>query len=83
MDVILSREAVMANCEKLDKCAFFGDQLPNMPAVANLMKDTYCRGDKLSCARYRVGLAGMVVPTDLLPNDCRRAEKLLMHSLKQ
>jgi hypothetical protein len=67
----------MADCEKLLKCPFFGDQMPDMPAVANLMKETYCRGDKLSCARYRVSSRGIQVPPDLLPNDTDRAAELL------
>jgi hypothetical protein len=67
----------MADCEKLAMCAFFADQLPNMPAVSNLMKETYCRGDKRSCSRYKVSRAGIPVPVDLLPNDFERARDLL------
>ena len=31
----------MNECEKLDKCLFFSDRLPNMPSVAGLLKQTY------------------------------------------
>jgi len=64
-------------CEKLEKCPFFSDRLPNMPAVAGLLKQTYCLGDKTQCARYQVSAAGVPVPMDLFPNDNRRAHQLL------
>jgi hypothetical protein len=67
----------VSECEKLDKCPFFGDRLPNMPAVAGLLKQTYCLGDKTQCARYQVSCAGLPVPNDLFPNDSIRMNKLL------
>ena len=67
----------MAACEKLKNCLFFTDQMANMPAVAGLMKTTYCLGDKSECARYRVSSAGLTVPTDLLPNDQPRAARMV------
>ena len=42
----------MAECEKLKKCPFFTGHMSNMPGVADLMKSTYCMGDKRLCARY-------------------------------
>lgn len=67
----------MASCEKLTTCPFFSGQMANMPGVADLMKSTYCLGDKKKCARYRVSSAGIAVPPDLLPNDLARANVLL------
>ena len=67
----------MNECEKLDKCLFFSDRLPNMPSVAGLLKQTYCLGDKTKCARYQVSAAGIPVPMDLFPNDAGRVRKLL------
>jgi len=64
-------------CEKLSKCPFFNNQLTNMPAVAGLLKQTYCLGDKTSCARYQVSMAGVPVPTDLFPNDIGRIAHIL------
>jgi hypothetical protein len=64
-------------CEKLSKCPFFNDQLNDMPAVSGLLKQTYCLGDKVACARYQVSCAGLAVPPDLFPNDMMRAKKLL------
>ena len=67
-------------CEKLLKCAFFNNQLADMPAVSGLLKQTYCLGDKSECARYLVSSAGLAVPPDLYPNDTIRARKLLKKS---
>ena len=70
----------MADCEKLPKCAFFNDQLAEMPAVSGLLKQMYCLGDKSQCARYAVASAGLMVPADLFPDDTTRARKLLMRT---
>jgi hypothetical protein len=67
----------MANCEGLVSCPFFSGHMSNMPGVADLMKSTYCLGDKTLCARYQVSCAGISVPPDLLPNDISRAQQLL------
>ena len=67
----------MADCEKLKKCPFFTGQMADMPSVADLMKKTYCLGDKTQCARYRVASAGIVVPADLFPHDIERARDIL------
>ena len=64
-------------CEKLSKCPFFNDQLTSMPAVAGLLKQTYCLGDKTNCARYQVSMAGVPVPADLFPNDIGRIAQIL------
>jgi hypothetical protein len=66
----------MAACGKLKTCPFFSGQIAEMPAVANLLKETYCFGDKMQCARYLFVLAGIPAPSDLLPNDVERAEQL-------
>ena len=67
----------MADCEKLTTCPFFTDKMTNMPNIANLMKQTYCLGDKMQCARYEVSKAGVPVPPDLFPHDRARAFQLL------
>lgn len=69
----------MADCERLAVCPFFTGHMARMPAVANLMKASYCFGDKRQCARYMVSVAGVPVPADLLPNDVDRARQLLTH----
>ncbi len=67
----------MADCEKLAVCPFFTGHMAKMPAVASLMKSSYCLGDKTLCARYMVSVARVPVPADLLPNDVERARQLL------
>ena len=67
----------MADCERLNACPFFTGKMSNMPSVADLMKGTYCLGDKTKCVRYQVASAGIPVPTDLFPHDVRRAQDLL------
>ena len=73
----ISVEAVMAFCEKLNSCLFFTGQMANMPAVSDLMKESYCKGDRTRCARYQVSVAGLTVPSDLFPNDVERARQLI------
>jgi len=67
----------MADCEKLRSCPFFRDELAYMPRTAALMKETYCRGDKSTCARYVVALKGIPVPGDLFPNQRDRAHRII------
>ena len=66
-------------CENLSVCPFFNDKLPNMPAMANLLKKRYCRGDFTKCARYIVfkALGREKVPRDLWPSEIERAQKIL------
>ncbi len=67
----------MADCERLEMCPFFMDKMQATPNIASLLKQTYCRTDKTQCARYQVIKVGMTPPTDLLPNDSERAQKIL------
>jgi methyl-accepting chemotaxis protein len=66
-------------CGKLAMCPFFNDRMANGPATASLLKEKYCRGDFVNCARFMVlgelGPAG--VPEDLFPHQTERARKLL------
>jgi hypothetical protein len=67
----------MADCERLHSCPFFTGQMATMPSVADLMKKSFCLGDKKQCARYQVASAGGPVPADLYPNDRARAQHIL------
>lgn len=67
----------MADCERLQTCIFFTGRMENMPSVADLMKDSFCFGDKTQCARYQVAIAGLPIPSDLFPNDLERVHDLL------
>lgn len=69
----------MADCERLGTCPFFASRMSNMPSVAELLKQSYCLGDKTLCARYQVASAGFAVPPDLLPQDNERAREIMRH----
>jgi hypothetical protein len=47
------------DCERLETCIFFNDQMGQMPAVGELLKSQFCRGMFSECAafRWRQGLA--------------------------
>jgi hypothetical protein len=69
----------MSDCECLAGCAFFNDQMAEMPATASLLKTLYCRGDSTECARHVVfkALGKSAVPTDLYPSELERAHSLV------
>jgi len=67
----------MPDCERLITCPFFSDRMANMPSVSDLIKETFCHGDKSQCARYQVPCAGLPVPPDLYPHDVSRAQDIL------
>jgi hypothetical protein len=66
-------------CEKLGTCIFFNDQMEQMPAVAELLKNQFCKGSFGDCARYQVAaaLGGSAVPPNLFQSDHERARRLL------
>ena len=71
----------MADCERLSTCPFFSGRMGNMPSVAELLKRSYCLGDKTRCARYQVGAAGVPVPADLFPQQTDRVREILDRSV--
>lgn len=69
----------MADCELKQGCIFFNDRMADMPAMASLMKQTYCTRDPDRCARHMVATAcgRSSVPTDLYPNQTTEAEAII------
>jgi hypothetical protein len=67
----------MADCEKLEICPFFTDQMASLPLSSAALKQRYCRGDKTACARYLVAAKGIPVPRDLFPNERDRVPQIL------
>ena len=67
------------DCELLKGCIFFNDKMKDMPAMSEIYKKQYCRGDKVSCARYMIfmKLGREKVPPDLFPNATERARAIL------
>ena len=72
----------MADCECLGRCPFFNDKMANMPAMADMLKSRYCKGDWSTCARHRVFIALGTdgVPADLYPNQETEADEVLAAS---
>ena len=69
----------MADCECLPKCPFFNDKMDSVPAVAEMLKAKFCKGDNSSCARYMVFKAKgrEHVPADLFPRHIDRAKEII------
>jgi hypothetical protein len=69
----------MNDCECLAKCPFFNDKMANMPALSDMYKNSYCKGDWQKCARHMVfkQLGRDAVPMDLFPNQQDRATQIL------
>jgi len=69
----------MAECEFLKTCPFFNTRMAQMPMMAEIYKDKYCKGDFRSCARQIVAqqLGRENIPEDLYPNQLGRAQELI------
>ncbi|MDP2806985.1 MAG: hypothetical protein Q8O74_02470 [bacterium] len=69
----------MPDCECLAACPFFNDKMADMPSMAGIYKNKYCKGDFLTCARHMVykKLGRNAVPIDLFPNQLSLAQKLI------
>ena len=69
----------MVECKNLSGCIFFNDKMGNMPVTADMFKQTFCKGDYKTCARFLVAkiLGKDNVPIDLFPNQGERANKLI------
>ena len=61
----------MVHCIFLDSCFFFNNGLSEMPCTTESLKDKYCRGNFVECARFAVSQARGrdKTPRDLSPND--------------
>jgi methyl-accepting chemotaxis protein len=73
----------MAECEMVPGCSFFHDRMERLPFAAEQMKQKYCLGSNVDCARYRVrcALGREHVPSDLFPHDLKRADRLIEEAL--
>ena len=77
---IQSTIMVTPECPRLQQCAFFNDRLRNMPVIAEMTKNSYCRSVSYeTCARYLVAqaLGTARVPDDLYPNQPDRVDAIL------
>lgn len=69
----------VADCECLPTCIFFNDQMAEMPSMSNIIKERYCKGSNVHCARHMVFrvLGKTAVPKDLYPSQVERAQEVL------
>lgn len=69
----------MNQCQLIEGCIFFNDRMSNMPAMAGMYKQRYCKGSPEDCARFTLGksIGRENVPRDLYPNDMDRAQSLI------
>ncbi len=69
----------MPECALLPTCLFFNEKMKDMPSLANVMKETYCKGDNSNCARYMVfmALGREKVPSVLFPNQVEKAKEII------
>lgn len=67
------------DCQCLPACPFFNDQMAEMPSMAHIIKNRYCRDDNSQCARFMVfsALGREAVPIDLYPSQVERAKEIL------
>jgi hypothetical protein len=73
------KELAMANCEMIEKCIFFNDQMANMPSTSAVYKKIFCQQDWSTCGRYLVfkAVGRENVPKDLFPNQSDRAAEII------
>ncbi len=69
-------ESLDMECERVPKCQFFHDKLPNPPKDVEEQKQKYCLGDKTQCARYMVVTVSLPVPETLFPSDVETARRM-------
>lgn len=69
----------MASCPSTEKCPFFNDKLAQMPSLAELYRQQYCRGNFVTCARYQVSKAvgSERVPESLYPPQVHRVGEIV------
>jgi len=69
----------MANCDLLETCIFFNDNMAEMPSTSDVFKKMYCKSDFGKCARHMIveSLGRGTVPSDLFPNQTDRAKSII------
>jgi hypothetical protein len=69
----------MADCECLTTCPFFNDQMAEMPSMSDIIKERYCAGSNVHCARHIVfrAMGRESIPADLYPSQVERAEEII------
>lgn len=69
----------MADCPKSEVCPFYPHYAETMPEKAEELRERYCQGNYLGCARYAVARArgSDCVPLSLFPHQHAEARRIL------
>ncbi|MBN2071174.1 MAG: hypothetical protein JW814_06920 [Candidatus Krumholzibacteriota bacterium] len=67
----------MTDCKRIEICPFFNAKMKNMPAMAELYRNDFCRGDYSKCARLKLLTRNIPVPEGLSPNNIMKADRLI------
>jgi hypothetical protein len=72
----------MADCPRNEICPFYSHYVQTIPDRANELRERYCLGNYLACARYAVAKArgGTAVPISLFPHQHAEARTLIASS---
>ncbi|MDA3941104.1 MAG: hypothetical protein PF693_17640 [Spirochaetia bacterium] len=72
----------MQECELIESCPFYNDQLKGDAKQIESMKEKYCRTNNLNCARYMVfiALGKESMPEELFPHQKDRAYELIIQN---
>ncbi len=71
----------MAECELIDKCPFFNNNIVETEKIMQ-MQEKYCKTNNLNCARYLIATAigSEAVPSDLAPDQKTKAYEIISSS---
>lgn len=77
--IILPGGRVMSDCERMELCRYFKEQIKDFGAMQEMWKRKFCRGDKTRCARYMVLKALGVdhIPPYLVPTQVDKAKEII------
>lgn len=72
----------MGECEFINTCPFFNDELEGRETDIEKLKNDYCRTNSLHCARYIVAitLGKERMPPNLYPDEKDRAYMIIAES---
>ena len=72
----------MLDCEYLNECPFFNDEMEKIPKTSAVLKKKYCGDEFYACARFIIAkkLGKEKVPGDLFPHQKDRVSELIMYA---
>ena len=75
-------ESIMDECEYINKCPFYNNELEGDTDKIEELKKNYCQTSCMHCARYMIATAlnSEAVPEDLYPDQKSRAYEIISNS---